>query len=132
MLKIKFVYQVWLRQIQSLLGRGMGDAANKALEQGLKSLPRRKHIKVISRAAILEFRIGSPERARILFEGILRNYPKRTDLWSVYVDQVFLLVLLFVGLNHASTTLINLSTKSSQALLHQNLDKKGRMCVFVC
>jgi len=110
----------------------MGDAANKALEQGLKSLPRRKHIKVISRAAILEFRIGSPERARILFEGILRNYPKRTDLWSVYVDQVFLLVLLFVGLNHASTTLINLSTKSSQALLHQNLDKKGRMCVFVC
>jgi rRNA biogenesis protein RRP5 len=65
----------------------MGDAANKALEQGLKSLPRRKHIKVISRAAILEFRIGSPERARILFEGILRNYPKRTDLWSVYLDQ---------------------------------------------
>lgn len=110
----------------------MGDAANKALEQGLKSLPRRKHIKVISRAAILEFRIGSPERARILFEGILRNYPKRTDLWSVYLDQVFLLVLLFVGLNHASTTLRNLSTKSSQAFLHHNLDKKGRMFVFVC
>ena len=25
---------------------------------------------------------------RAIFEGILRNYPKRLDLWSVYLDQV--------------------------------------------
>lgn len=66
----------------------MGDAAHKALDQSLLSLPRRKHIKVISRAALLEFKTGSMERARSIFEGILRNYPKRTDLWSVYLDQV--------------------------------------------
>lgn len=67
----------------------MGDAAHKALDQSLLSLPRRKHIKVISRAALLEFKTGSVERARSIFEGILRNYPKRVDLWSVYLDQVF-------------------------------------------
>jgi hypothetical protein len=82
-------FQVWLRQIQSLLARDMGDAAHKALDQSLLSLPRRKHIKVISRAALLEFKTGSVERARSIFEGILRNYPKRVDLWSVYLDQVF-------------------------------------------
>lgn len=26
-------------------------------------------------------------RGRSIFEGILRNYPKRLDLWSVYIDQ---------------------------------------------
>lgn len=81
-------FQVWLRQIQSLLARDMGDAAHKALDQSLLSLPKRKHIKVISAAALLEFKTGSVERARSIFEGILRNYPKRTDLWSVYLDQV--------------------------------------------
>ena len=27
------------------------------------------------------------ERGRSVFEGVLRNYPKRLDLWSVYLDQ---------------------------------------------
>lgn len=43
---------------------------------------------VISRAAVLEFKLGAAERARVLMEGVLRNYPKRVDLWSVYLDQV--------------------------------------------
>jgi rRNA biogenesis protein RRP5 len=30
---------------------------------------------------------GNPERGRTMFEGILRNYPRRTDIWSVYIDQ---------------------------------------------
>lgn len=85
--KFKSSAKVWLKQIQSLMERGMGDVAHKTLDQSLLSLPRRKHIKVISRAALLEYKSGSVERARSIFEGILRNYPKRTDLWSVYLDQ---------------------------------------------
>lgn len=30
---------------------------------------------------------GIPERGRSFFENMLRNYPKRMDLWSVYLDQ---------------------------------------------
>ena len=37
---------------------------------------------------MLEFRHGSAERGRGVVEGVLRNYPKRLDLWSVYIDQV--------------------------------------------
>ena len=42
---------------------------------------------LLSAAALAEFRAGGAERGRAIFEGILRNYPKRLDLWSVYLDQ---------------------------------------------
>ena len=38
----------------------------------------------------LSFRYGDPERGKTLFETILSNFPRRTDLWSVYVDQVLM------------------------------------------
>ena len=43
---------------------------------------------VITRTALLEFRMGSAERGRGVLEGVLQNYPKRLDLWSLYIDQV--------------------------------------------
>ena len=79
---------MWLRQIQNLLKRGLQEASRKVLDRALLSLPPRKHIKLISRAALLEYRFQNVERARAMWEGILRNYPKRTDLWNVYLDQV--------------------------------------------
>lgn len=84
--KFKASAKVWLRNMQNLLKQG-SDGAEMILNRALVSLPRHKHIKFISRAAVLEYKIGSAERARLLFEGVLRNYPKRTDLWSVYLDQ---------------------------------------------
>ena len=42
---------------------------------------------LLSAVALAEFRSGDAERGRALFEGILRNYPRRLDLWSVYLDQ---------------------------------------------
>ena len=65
------------------------DGIQPVVNRALLSLPRHKHIKFISQAAIQEFKIGVPDRGRSLFEGILREYPKRTDLWSVYLDQVY-------------------------------------------
>lgn len=31
-------------------------------------------------------RHGSAERGRTVFDGVLANYPKRLDVWSVYLD----------------------------------------------
>ena len=36
----------------------------------------------------MEFKFGEPERGKTMFENILGTYPKRTDLWSVYIDMV--------------------------------------------
>ena len=43
-------------------------------------------IEIISRFAQLEFKHGEPERGKTLFESILGNFPKRMDLWSIYID----------------------------------------------
>jgi len=79
--------KVWLRHIEHLLTRGKGDNAKALMDRSLQSLARRKHIKVISRTALLEFKIGDAERGRSIFEGVLNNFPNRVDLWSIYLDQ---------------------------------------------
>ncbi|KAJ2603240.1 rRNA biogenesis protein rrp5 [Coemansia sp. RSA 1721] len=56
------------------------------LARALKSLPKRKHIKAITQFGQMEFKHGEPERGRTIFEGVLGTYPKRVDLWSVYLD----------------------------------------------
>jgi len=43
-------------------------------------------VPVVSKYAQLEFRFGSAERGRTLFEELLADNPKRADLWSVYLD----------------------------------------------
>ena len=41
---------------------------------------------IISKFGMLEFKNGSPEHGRTMFEGIVRHYPKRMDIWSIYMD----------------------------------------------
>lgn len=43
-------------------------------------------VDVIAKFAQLEFRYGDAERGRSMFDKVLSSYPKRTDLWSVFID----------------------------------------------
>ena len=43
-------------------------------------------IDLISRFAQLEVKFGQLERGKTLFDTLMMSYPKRTDLWLVYVD----------------------------------------------
>lgn len=43
-------------------------------------------VDVITKFAQLEFQLGDAERAKAIFENTLSTYPKRTDVWSVYID----------------------------------------------
>ncbi|EPS59007.1 hypothetical protein M569_15804, partial [Genlisea aurea] len=85
--KFKRSSKVWLRKINFLLGINNSDSIQSTVSHALLSLPPHKHVKFISQAAVLEFKRGVPDRGRSLFEGILREYPKRTDVWSIYLDQ---------------------------------------------
>ncbi|XP_019053357.1 PREDICTED: rRNA biogenesis protein RRP5 isoform X2 [Nelumbo nucifera] len=84
--KFKHSCKVWLRRVQSLLKQGK-DGVQSVVSRALLCLPKNKHIKFVSHTAILEFKFGVPDRGRSVFEEILREYPKRTDLWSIYLDQ---------------------------------------------
>ena len=84
--------KVWLAYIRAaivLTGSKSADSEQirKALDRATQALPKRKHVKVLVQTALLEIREGSVERGRTMFESILRNYPRRTDIWSTYVDQ---------------------------------------------
>lgn len=84
--KFKHSCKIWLRRFQWLLKQNK-DNVQSVVKRAVLCLPRHKHIKFLSQAAILEFKSGVPDRGRSMFEGMVREYPKRTDLWSMYLDQ---------------------------------------------
>lgn len=45
-------------------------------------------VETIEKMALLEFKHGDTERGKTLFEGLIDKFPKRLDLWGVYIDQV--------------------------------------------
>ena len=45
-------------------------------------------VDAISKFAQLEFRYGDAGRGSTMFESLITSYPRRTDLWSVYVDML--------------------------------------------
>lgn len=81
--------KVWMAYHSLLLRAGESKAsdAKKELARALQSLSQHKHLEVIKHFALSEFDHGSIDRGRVLFEEMLSNYPKRTDLWHIYVDK---------------------------------------------
>ncbi|EDV20037.1 uncharacterized protein TRIADDRAFT_32523, partial [Trichoplax adhaerens] len=80
--------KVWIRYGQFLFEIKKFEGARKILQRSLKSLPKRKHLDTIVKFAQFEFKYGDHARGATIFESVLSNYPKRTDLWSVYIDMV--------------------------------------------
>nr|XP_020451870.1 protein RRP5 homolog [Monopterus albus] len=77
---------VWLSYGSFLLQQGQSDAASAVLQRALKSLPSKESVDVITKFAQLEFRYGDAEKGHTMFDKVLTSYPKRTDLWSVFID----------------------------------------------
>ncbi|CAG8691978.1 8122_t:CDS:2, partial [Dentiscutata erythropus] len=78
--------KVWTKMGLFHIKHGNVQASRDLLQRSLRSLPKRKHIKTITKFAQMEFKYGEAERGRTIFEGMMSNYPKRADLWSVYID----------------------------------------------
>ena len=88
--KYKYSKKVWMQCQHLELRRGQHGAAKALLARSLQSLSRHKHVEVITKYACAEFDSqagGSQDRGRVVFEELLASYPKRTDLWHVYVDR---------------------------------------------
>jgi rRNA biogenesis protein RRP5 len=84
--KLKQGKQFWIDYGMLLYKLNKIDQGRRVLEQSLKSLDKADHLDVISKFAQLEFKSGETERGKSLFENLLATYPKRNDLWSVYLD----------------------------------------------
>ena len=64
------------------------DRARALLPRAMQSLPPHTHLALTSKFAQLEFTSpnGDPERGRTVFETLLAQWPKRLDLWNVWLD----------------------------------------------
>lgn len=84
--KLKQYKEFWLDYGRFFFKCNKLEKARNILEQSLKSLDKQDHIDVISKFAQMEFNSGDIERGKTLFESLLSTYPKRVDLWMVYLD----------------------------------------------
>lgn len=121
--KFKQNVNVWLGFGLFYMKFGDAEACRALLQRALKSLPSQEHVAVISKFAQMEFKYGDAERGRSMFNSILDNYPKRTDLWLVYVD----MLVKHGDLDNARTTFekvtsLNLNPKKMKALFKKWLD----------
>ena len=125
---------VWVGFAEFLFAEGRGgDETREALDAATRALPRAQHVPLISKFAQLEFKVGSAERGRTIFEGVLANYPKRVDVWSVYIDMETRHAAAADGERQAATrvaavrrimdraTSLNLSTKKMKFLFKKYL-----------
>ncbi|KAM9970530.1 hypothetical protein ACTFIR_002389 [Dictyostelium discoideum] len=78
--------KVWCRYGEFLLKCNNIEVFNSILSRALEILPKKKQIKVINKFAQLEYKLGDIERGRTIFEGLVSNYPNRTDIWNIYLD----------------------------------------------
>ncbi|KAG7169026.1 RRP5-like [Homarus americanus] len=80
------IKDVWLKAAIFFFSHNMANEARRYMDRALLSLEKTEHVDLINRFGQLEFRFGEAERGRTIFESLLSNYPKRIDIWSVYVD----------------------------------------------
>ncbi|CAF0790648.1 unnamed protein product [Rotaria sordida] len=80
--------QAWLEYIMYLFRRHQTEQAKAILDKSFSSLPSTDHVDMISKFGQLEFKYGDKERAKTVYEKLLASYPKRTDLWSIYIDML--------------------------------------------
>ena len=103
---------MWVEYGKHQFGESRPAQAREVLNKAIKSLPKTQHVEVITQFALLEYRcalrgsvgpsvggrcgltraarsFGDLERARTIFEKLISTYPKRVDLWSIYIDKVW-------------------------------------------
>ena len=85
--------EIWLTWAECRAKRGDGDGARELLKRATTSLPAPLHAEALLKFALLEYRwageggAGSRERGRTMLEKLTSTFPKRLDIWSVYLDQ---------------------------------------------
>lgn len=57
-----------------------------AFSRALQAIDKKNHISMIIKYGQLEYKYGNVENGRTMFEGIISNFPKKTDVWNVYFD----------------------------------------------
>ena len=86
--KFKEHPDTWASYGRVLYHMGELQKARKLLAESLERVDKRQHIEVTTKFALLEAKYGLVEESERIFNGILDNFPRRTDIWAVYTDML--------------------------------------------
>ncbi|EPS42394.1 hypothetical protein H072_3572 [Dactylellina haptotyla CBS 200.50] len=79
--------KVWINYMTYMMEHNRGDEARVMLSRALQAIQDVKaHPSLTMKFAQLEYKSGEVEKGRTLFEKLLAAYPKRLDIWNVYID----------------------------------------------
>jgi rRNA biogenesis protein RRP5 len=79
--------RVWERLGIALVDTNKRDQLKRVIKDLGDALKRDEQALVIEHIAIHEYHSGSVESARGLFEGLVTRLPKKSDVWSAFLDQ---------------------------------------------
>ena len=78
--------EIWSSYLEFAFEAENAAEPKSILQRSLQALPKSLNVNIISKYGQLEYKQGQAEAGRTMFEGIVTNYPKRMDIWSVYMD----------------------------------------------
>jgi rRNA biogenesis protein RRP5 len=79
--------RVWERYANALVDTGKRDQVRRVFKYMGDAISSKEQTLIMVHVAIHEYRQGSPEHGRALFESLVAKQPKRSDVWSAYIDQ---------------------------------------------
>jgi rRNA biogenesis protein RRP5 len=85
--KYRHYPRVWERLGKALIDGGKRDQQKRIMQDMARSLNKNEQALVLVHLAIHEYKLGSVEQGRSIFEGLVANFPKKSDVWSAYLDQ---------------------------------------------
>ena len=59
----------------------------EGLNKSMQVLPKKNHLDIMSYYGQLLYKFNKKEDARNMFDKILKNFPKRKDIWFIYIDK---------------------------------------------
>ena len=78
--------EVWTLYADFLFSSDRAEDARKLLTRALECVPKARHVQLLLRFATLEYQKGDEEKGRNVMETVIATYPKKTDVWNVYVN----------------------------------------------
>jgi len=84
--KFRIHKEVWVSYMKHVMEDGRFDDARQLLKRCIQSIEKKSHLEMVTKFAQMLFVHGEPDRGCTMFEETAASYPKRPNVWTMYLD----------------------------------------------
>jgi rRNA biogenesis protein RRP5 len=84
---IEFLFEAQKLNLNDQMTETEFCSPKEMLNRALQSLPQKEHIDLLIKYGQMQYKYDLVEEGRNTFESILRNYPKKSNVWTIFIDQ---------------------------------------------